>query len=317
MGRQAKLSPIKKTYNQAFRTIESSLAVHGLYRAPGTVRTFTPYREANGKYRTGLDKDALYLRGLSEEARKAELAKIEDTLEKLEEHFGKGVDFSPTSKAWNVYSDAPVHATPVKIGSEDKYFDQDNGQGLLDYSWVRVHPQIATSYEAWQRGEYPDAQYFLSDDEVETKMVYSRKKEVNDAIGKFVLMTATKKKQMARLLGLPIGDNITEERIYIDIDNLLKQSEFTEGEHRGLSTIRVFTDLANLDDNRLKVKDLVEQAIRHSLYRVGTGGKIQEGANTIAASKEDLINSLLEDDNQMDLISLSKRLEAKKTANVL
>lgn len=316
MAKQGKLSPIQKTFSNSFRTFESSLAAHGMFRAPGTVRSFTPFREANGKYRTGLDKEARYLRAMSEEAKEAELARIDETVEKIKKEFGN-IDLSPSSKTWNVYSDAPIKATPVKIGNGDEYFDLGSAQGLINYSWVRVHPQIASSYEAWKRGEFPDAQYYLADEEIETKMVYNRKKEINQAIVKFEGLVASEKKQIARLMGLPIDDDVLEEQVYNDIDTLLKQSEFTEGQHKGLSTIRIFTDLIALDKARLKVKDIVEQAIRHSLYREGVGGKIVEGANTIATSKEDLVTYLLEDEHQMDLLALSKRLEAKKTANVL
>lgn len=316
MSKIGKLSPIKKTYNQAFKTFESSLAAHGFYRAPGTVRTLTPYREASGKYRTGLDKGAMFLKHLGEEALKAELERIDDTLKKLKGFLGEEVDFSPTSKVWQAFSDAPVRVTPVKIGSGDEVFDLETGMGLLNYSWVRVHPHIAPSYEAYKRGGYQDAQYYLSDDEVETQMVYSRKREVNQAIVNFENMSPEKKKRVARLMGLPIGDNVKEEQVYNEMDTLLKQTEFADGEHKGLSTIRVFKEIASLDDARIKVKDIVQQALIHSIYREGVGGKITEGANTIATSKEELINYLLEDDNQMDLIALGKRLDAKKYTNV-
>lgn len=316
MSKMGKLSPIKRTYNQAFKTLESSLAAHGFYRSPGTVRTFTPFREANGQYRTGLDKKALFLRNLGKEARDAENERIDKAIEELKSHFGADIDLSPTSKVWNAFSNSPVKVTPVKIGNTDEMFDLETGPGLLNYSWVRVHPHIASSYEAWKRGEYPDAQYFLSDDEVETKMVYNRKREINQAIVAFEQMEPTKKKQVARLMGLPIGDDVTEEQVYNEIDTLLKQSEFSDGEYKGLSTIKVFKDISSLDNARIKVKDLVEQAIRHSIYRVGSGGKITEGGNTIAPSREDLVTSLLQDENQMDLMALQKRLEAKKYSNV-
>lgn len=316
MPKIAKLSPLKKSYGQSFRTFESSLASHNLYRAPGTVRSFTPYREANGKYRTGLDKQALFLKALSPEALKVEQDKIDATIEKLVEFFGPGIDWSPTSKVWNAFSDSPIRVNPIKVGSNDEFFDLESGAGLLNYTWVRVHPHIAPSFEAYKRGEYPDVQYYLADDEVETKQTYNRKREINQAIVAFEQMTPTKKKQVARLMGLPIGDSVTEEQVYNDIDTLLKQSEFSEGEHKGLSTIRVFKDISSLDDARLKVKDLVEQAIRNSIYRTGLNGRIQEGANVVSPSKEDLVSHLLEDTNQMELMALQKRLEAKKFANV-
>lgn len=315
MSKTGKLSPIKKTYSQAFKTLESSLAAHGYYRAPGTSRTFTPYKEKSGVYRTGLDINAKFLQRLGEEAYKDECERIKDYTERLKKHF-PGIDLSPSSNVWNPFSNADVKVNPVRVGNNDEYFDLDSGSGLLNYVWVRVHPQIASSYEAYKRGEYPDAQYYMADEEAETKLVYSRKKEINKAIVYFEQMTPSRKKQVARLMGLPIGDDTTEETVYNEMDNLLKQSEFKEGEYKGLSTIRIFNDISQLGDDKLKVKDIVEQALRHSLYRLGVGGKVVEGNNTIAASKEELVAYLLEDEHQMDLLALQKRLDEKKFANV-
>lgn len=325
MAKVAKLSPIKKNYTQAFKTLESSLAAHGYVRSPGTARTFTPYLEANGRYRTGLDKTASFLKALSPEARRAEEKWIDEATKELKDHFGDDIDLSPKSKIWNAFAvqdrkdakDKGVRVSPVKATNEDQFFDTSTGSGLLNYCWIRVHPTIAPSMEAYRRGGYSEAQYFLADEEAETKLLYDRKREINKAIVEFEGMPPTKKKQIARLMGLPVGDSTTEESIYNDMDNLLKQTEFVSGEFKGLQTIRVFNDLCQLDEGRVKVKDLVEQAIRHSIYRIGVGGKIVEGNNTISISKEELVSYLLEDEHQMDLLALQKKLDAKKFANVV
>jgi hypothetical protein len=42
-------------------------------------------------------------------------------------------------------------------------------------------------------------------------------------------MTPEKKKKVARMLGLAVTDNSTEELVYNAVDNVLKQTEFKSG----------------------------------------------------------------------------------------
>jgi hypothetical protein len=61
--------------------------------------------------------------------------------------------------------------------------------------WLRVHPTIASSHQAWERGDYPaDTQFYVADEEVENKL-YLRK-TINKAISKFDAMTPEKKKKL-------------------------------------------------------------------------------------------------------------------------
>ncbi len=113
-------------------------------------------------------------------------------------------------------------------------------------------------------------------------------------------------------MGLAVTDSSTEETVYNLIDSQLKETEFTTGAFKGLAPVKLFNDLISTTDSRLKVKDLVEQAITHSVYRFGQGGKLQEGGITVAGSKEDLVEFLLDEKNQMDLIALEKKLINKK-----
>lgn len=316
MGQKSgKLSPIKKQYSDAINTMESSLAKNSLYRHPGTARIFSPSKQG-AKYKTGLDKNSLYMQNLqknSPEKYKEEIKWIEFATEKLQEFFGKDVDLSPMSDVWNPYSDKEgIHASPIKAGNEDIFFDFNDPNHLLNYCWLRVENTIASSLEAYNRGEFPDAQYYIADDEAENKQAYARKKVVNKAIVDFEALSPTKKRRVARLMGLPVTDDTSEEVVYNLMDTALKQSEFKDGVHKGLSTINVFNDLVSLADGRLEVTDLVNQALQFNIYRSGVGGKIIEGGRTIAQTKEELIDLLMDEANQMDKLALEKRVKSKK-----
>lgn len=321
-----KIAPIKKEYSATFKTVDQQLALHGHYRSPGTTVTILPHKEASGKYRTGLDEKALYLNNMSPEDRAAEIKRIQADKPRLEEALGlkdSGI-LDPTSPFYNFAASPEVlkkrfgtdiKVSPVKLGSSEVIFSlqESDAMGEIMWNWLRVNPRIAPSLDAYNRKEVPaDVQYYIVDDEAETKEIYNRKKTQNDAIVAFVALSPTLKKQISRLMGLPVTEDTKEEVVYNLMDSALKEPEFKKGPYKGTAPVRLFNDLIKTKEDRLYVKDIVEQALTHSVYRQLPGGKIVEGELTIAPSKEDLVENLLDDKNQMDLIALEKKLNNKK-----
>jgi hypothetical protein len=129
-------------------------------------------------------------------------------------------------------------------------------------------------------------------------------------------MTPEKKKKIARLLGLPVTDDTKEEVVYNLVDNTLKQTEFKSGKFQGLNPIEIFGRFADMKENLLHIKDLVKQAIAHSVYRLKPNGKIYEGEFEVAKDEDDLVKFLADDDNQDELITLEQKLKTKKLASV-
>ncbi len=310
------ISPYIKEYSQSSKSQESSLAAHGMLRAPGTTRPFLPHKEATGKYRTGLDKSAQYLMKMSKEERKIEEDKIDTMLATLQEAF-PGVDFGPNSKVWNVWGDSPVKASKVNAANTDVYLHPDkNIMDLLTYAWVRVSPVIAKNKAAIENGECSDCQYFLSDEVAETKVMFNKKIAVNKATASLEKLKddPTKIKKVARLMGLPVSDDTSLERCYVLLDTELKESQIRRGDNAGRGTIGLFNEICELSDDVLNVKDLVEKAIRHNIYRE-TGDKLTEGTLTIADSKADLVRSLMKPENQKDFLALQARVKVKEQTN--
>lgn len=310
----AKISPIKKEYSNAFHTFESSLAKAGFYRAPGTSRILFPYKEMSGRYRTGLDENASYLFNLPDEERKAEIKRIKETKARLEQK--TGFDLNSNSKYYNYSSDLPEEQkiSPVKLTNQDKFFDLSNPIDEITWNWVRVHPMIAPSLEAYKQGKvHPDmVQYYIVNEELEERSKFSKKQEINKAIVQLDNMTIPKRRKIARLMGLPVSDNTKEEIVYNLLDSALKDGEFKDGEYKGMSTIHLFNDLLKMTEERINVKDVVEQSITHGIYRIKKGGAVYEGEMEISPSKEELVNHLIDPLNQEELIALEKRLNIKK-----
>ena len=125
-----------------------------------------------------------------------------------------------------------------------------------------------------------------------------------------------KKRKVARLLGLPVTGDSKEEVVYNLVDNMLKQSEVKSGNFKGLNPVEVFNRFADMKDNLLHIKDLIKQAIQHSIYRVKPSGKIYEGEYEVAMDEDELVKYLVDEDHQDDLLVLEKKLKSKKLAAV-
>lgn len=322
MGKLGKISTIKKEYNNSqLQTMQGGLALKGLTRIPGTGVFKYPYKELDGQYRTGLDPNASYIRRISDPLeREMEIERVTALRERLQAALGD-VDLGPRSQFWNyglsTSTDDTLHVQPVKLLDGDNYFDLSIPFQELAFSWLRVHPTIASSYQAWERGEYPaETQFYVADEEIENAVLFKKKQLINKAIVKFDGMTPERKRKVARLLGLPVTDDTKEEAVYNLVDNVLKQTEFKNGKYQGLNPVEVFTRFADMKDNLLHIKDLVKQALTHSIYRAKPNGKIYEGEFEVAKDEDDLIKMLADDDNQDMLLTLEGKLKTKKLAAI-
>lgn len=322
MGKLGKISTLKKDYNNSqLQTMQGGLASKGLTRIPGAGVFKYPYKELDGKYRTGLDPDSSYIKRIQDPTeRELEKERVTKLRQKLESELGD-IDLGPRSSFWNyglsVSNDDNLHVQPVKLMDGDNIFDLSNPLQELQFSWLRVHPTIASSYQAWERGDYPaDTQFYVADDEIENAVLFKKKQLINKAIIKFDSMSPEKKKKVARLLGLPVTDNTTEESVYNQVDNLLKQTEFKNGKFSGLDPVKVFNQFADMKENLLNIKDLVKQALHHSIYRMKPNGKIYEGEFEVAMDEDELVKMLADDDNQDTLLTLEGKLKSKKIAAI-
>ena len=323
MGKTGKISTIKRDYSNSaqLQTMDSGLSQKGMTRIPGTGVFKYPYKELDGKYRTGLDENASYIKRIQDPLEKElEIERVKALRAKLENEIGD-IDLGPRSQFWNyglsLSTDDQTHVQSVKLLDGDNYFDLSVPFQEIAFSWLRVHPTIASSYQAWERGEFAaDTQFYVVDDEIENAVIYKKKQLINKAIVKFDSMSPEKKKKVARLLGLPVTEETKEEVVYNLVDNVLKQTEFKNGKYSGLSPVEVFNRFADMKDALLHIKDLVKQATAHSVYRIKPNGKVYEGEYEVAKDEEDLIRFLADDDNQDELLILEGKLKTKKLAAI-
>lgn len=324
MGKVVKISPIKKGVTpNGVQTMETSLASKGYSRIPGTGVFMYPYKETSGSYRTGLDENSRFVQKIQDPIEKeAEIAKIRKWKAFICEslHIDEK-ELAPNSQFWNYtkYREGTdeAHVTTVKLLDQDNAFDLGNVRQLIAFCWLRAHPMIASSYQAYERGEYgPDVKFYVVDDEVDNTILFKKKQLINKAISELDEMSPTKRKRVARLMALPIGEDTKEEVVYNLIDSMIKESEIKSGVHKGSNPVQLFNRFAHMEDGILEINDLIEQAITHSIYRYKHGTKLYSGEMKIADSKSEWVQHLIDEDNQEDLIELREQVKAKKMAAV-
>ncbi len=322
MGKIGKISTIKKEYNSSqLQTLQSGLAAKGMTRIPGTGVFKYPYKELDGKYRTGLDPDAGYIKRIQDPTeRELEIERVTALRDKLQAALGD-VDLGPRSKFWNyglsTGMNDSLHVKAVKLLDGDNLYDLSLPIQELSFAWLRVHPTIASSFQAWERGEYPaNTQFYVVNDDIESAIVYKKKQKINKAVIKFDSFSPSKQKKVARLLGLPVTSDTKEEVVYNLVDSMLKQTEMKSGAYKGLDPVEVFNRFADMKDQLLHIKDLIKEAIQHSIYRVKPSGKIYEGDYEVAMDEDELVKYLVDEDHQDDLLVLEKKLKSKKLAAV-
>ncbi len=312
MGNSGKISSIKKEYNRNNGSLEASLAINGFSRFPGTGVRFVPAKEQNNiDYKTGLNVKAPYMVRMkveNPENYELEFKRITTLKKELEEKAQISLD--PTSSYYkDIFNDrVNVKAQIVRLKEGDNVFNFDDVFQQITYEWLRVHPLIASSYTAWERGIYPsNTQFYVNDENIEEELKYKKKTQINKAIGALETLSLEKRKKVARLLGLPVSDNSKEQFVYNLLDTFIKQQEIKSGDLKGGNPVDLFTKFANMDDKIVSAKDIVDQAIKHSIYRITKGGM------EIAKDKQELVDHLLDDKNQDDLFAVQEKLKMKKS----
>jgi len=307
------IAPIPKHFDDPM-SLGGSLSKHGFVRSPGAKRTFLPYKEINsGKYRTGLDENATYLNRLSEQDRKNEITRIKKDRARLEK--ATGLDLGPFSDYYNFSASVPDNrkVSSIWVSNIEREFNMDNPYEEITFNWLKVHPAIAPSLQKYNTpgSGYQSSQYYVKDDAAEVKIEYNRIKEITKAKIEFDKMSESKRKQVARLMGVFVNEDSKDEEVYTRVNNLLDQSTYSEGALKGRSTVMVFNEISTLSDTLFNVKDLVAQALMYGVY-YEKNGAIYEAENRIAENKTELEDRLVSVEAQDERLALEQKIKIKK-----
>ena len=322
MSKIGKISVIPKNYSKG-HTLESALSDHGMTRYPGTGVTIFPFRENDGSYRTALDPECVIYQKIEDKvAREAAQKSAQAELDRLQKATRLKLDARSDFYNYGKFGrrDATgaefITISPYKLQDGDNIFNLEEPQQAITYAWLKVHPRIASSLEAWNNGDYPsDVVFYVKDEAEEDKKVYEVKKEFADAVMKFDSFSVEKRRKIARLCDLPVTEDSREETVYNLMSDFLNKREVDRGAFKGQSAIKVFNTYATLDNNSLYIKDLIDTAFRNHIFTIKKGS-VYEGQQEIFASKDDLLETYLDEKGQDKILALEKKLKLKKLASV-
>lgn len=318
MARIARILPLPVDYKQGEMTMKNSLAEKGYMRHPGTGIGVVPIQGIDGKYLTGLDPEANYIRRMAmanPEAARIEANIVRERKERLENI--TGLDLGPRSEYYNgVYGqkfNSGQVASRVKLVDGENTFNFGNPHKEIEFWWItQIKDLIAPSQEEWKRGNCgANVQFYVSNPEAEASLVYQKNMSVAKAIESIKQMGLEKQRKIAKLIGLPVTDNDKEEIVFNAIYTMISKGTVESGEYKGQNSVDLFNRVAGMTDKFLNVRSIVREAL---LLRVlgKRQGVIYEGEAVIATSEEELIAQLALDSKQMELLALETRVADKK-----
>lgn len=324
MGKRiGKISPIKRVYTKdQGQTLATSLAEKGMTMFPNTIQGMVPYKEKNGDYRTGLDPEALYIKRMSGEEADIERARVNAMREELEE--ATGLDLGPRSSYYSRMFDNHFNDTEraqyVKLEDKANMFNLSVAQQAITFAWLRVHPEIAPTYTAWERGTsshrcpfVSSCKFFVDDEDYEQEVTYKKNMLVDKAINSLFTMSPTRQLKIAKLLSLPVSYNSKPEAIYNSLTTFIKDSN--PRNKRG-SNITDFNTVSLMADENLEMRFRIREALDFNVYRTGKAGKIYEGETVVGDDENDLIEFFTNPKNQDEYLALQKKIDNAKSVEI-
>lgn len=324
MGRIGKISPIKKEYSkEAGQSLGSSLSDKGMTMFPLTIKGMVPYKEKNGSYRTGLDPDALYIKKMSPDEAEIERSRVKALYDELTE--ATGLDLSPKSPYYDdMFSSTSFNgedrAQYVKLQDAPNVFNLDVPQHAITFAWLRVHPEIAPSFAAFEGGvsthrcpRISQCQFFVDDVDFQTEVSYKQNIVIDKAINSLINMSPTRQLKVAKLLSLPVSYNSKPELIYNELTKYIKETS-TKG--RKTTNVATFNTIAQMADENLELKFKIKEALDFNVYRRGKGGKIYEGETLVGDDEDDLVDYFTGPKHQDEYLALQKKIDNAKSIEI-
>lgn len=310
MNNIRKISTVKRKSSGKNGSMRDSLSKEGLLRIPGARVLFSPFKNKDGSYATGLDENANYLRFMTPEQKEAELSVIRGLRDRAERFFGT-IDLGPRAPFYtDVFKrfeqDNVCRTYHMKDG--DNIFNLDNPWDLISYAWLRVHPSIAPSGTLVNTGEYSRCDYYVNDSDVETEQKYKLQKRISDAIGALTSMGVTRLRMIARQCGFSVTDVDKEEVVFTRMYDFINEAT-TAGKSVNL---KMFESILGLTQEALDIRDTMEQGFIYGVFK-NFKNAIYQGDNRIAANKEELLEKLSDFNNQDFLLNVAQELKIKRS----
>lgn len=220
------------------------------------------------------------------------------------EKYGKmlNVDLSDTYIPGKAHPFWDSKIGTLRLGNYTVVLDVDNPLNYIRFKMAKEHPWVAPSLEAYKRGEYPNAWFYIVDEDAkvaEKAKELEKKKKAFELLDK---LTDEEKEQIALLLhdSYPKG-GMTKDKAKAAINDIIEEDADK------------FIKLVEKDEKYRTIASLVIKAIGLKVItRKSSTGAYRIGSSELGLTKEDVIAALLDDKNEKLYTLVIEKVKAKE-----
>lgn len=310
-----KISSVKREVNADFPSLAKSLSDQGRNRQQGTTMLIGPYKEKGGLFRTGMDKNAVYIKEMEKtdpEAAAQERILVDSYRERAESLFAN-ISVAPDSKFYSDMSKKWGEDDVCKFASMrdgDNLYNLEDPYQLCVYAYLRVHPKVAPSGESLGSGKYTEAWFYVNDGDIETKRAFKKKNQIFKAIAVLDGMSDDKKLVVARQCGLPVKESSSKEEVFNLLADYIDASKIAKTQ----DNVVTFMKYADMKEDLLDVRNTVDLALIHNVIRKNGKEGYYNGDQLLGRTKPDVVNYYTDINNQGDFLAIKEGIKLKKIA---
>mgnify|MGYP003528239471 FL=1 len=264
---------------------------------PGTKEWFQPTLNSDGRYQTGFDELGLEISQIDDVALREEArAEMRDIRVELERKTNK--DLSGSSDFWRTFS--------LRL-DEKLVLDLSNPIDEIKYYVLISNKFAAPDKYSSEDPQYHQCKWYIHrDEQVETDR--ARKRRVKDRAVKELYDLYQNPEKLEAVAKYLYGNLIKDGHRVDDMYNML--SDDIENDKKG-KVVNEFILANSKTMEQLNYKLLLDEAMRHKLVTV-RGGQYLYNREKLGLTKEEVIDTLRDDEHQDILISLRNEVKIAK-----
>ncbi len=210
-----------------------------------------------------------------------------------------GVDLSST-----YYPDKPhpfwgSNAGKIKLPNHTMIFDDTKPMDFVKIKNLKASKFVANSYKEWEDGLFPEAEFYIFDEEEEVEIKATKIQNRNRCIEVMNKMSLTEKTNMVRILSDKTVSGRSQNFIDVELANIIdnKTDEFIKYAKMDAAQVTARAQMIECLSLNILVKD---------------GSAITYMGDRIGADFEQALEYFMSPENQMIKISILEKLEADK-----
>lgn len=272
------------------------LEQEGRSKFPNCFDIIQPGKGRDGRWKTGLDEDAISILSIKDAAYRGELReKVKAERESLESV--TGFDLSGRSSFWDDYF---IEVNPKKP------LNLSNPTDRIRYHVLMASGEIAPNLKETANADYFNAKYYLSRKHEDVSEKLAKKKRYNESAAALIDLMKTPDKAIliGRYLNLPVSNNTPYDNMYDAFQSYLDSDE-------KIGSIDKFMRALTKPVEELSIKLIFDDGLKYNVIRL-RDGYYQRGNITYGKSIKEAIEFFTDVKNSGELLSVQDEVENKR-----